>query len=159
MSDSPVERDAQGHVLPGSGSAFGANSTRRLGTGQLAKLRALVEPERDAIVANLIALAKGTGKDAVRAAEVLLDRLAARPKQQSEIVQVSGLKEAATLQGKMDAVVAAVANGEVSADAGRAVLQMLDAYARAKRTDELEARIRALEEGRGRTIDPAGGLV
>jgi hypothetical protein len=147
-------RDEKGHLLPGH--KLGG---RPLGTSQIARLRALIEPERDAIVAKLIETAKaGDGNSAVRAAEVLLDRLAAKPRPTAELVRIDGLAQAQTLLAKADAVILAVARGEVSADAGRAVLAMLDTYARAIKTDDLEARIKVLE-GQGpqhaRLIEPA----
>jgi hypothetical protein len=121
----------------------------------ISQIRKLIEPERDAIVQRLIETAKGGTKEAVRAAEILLDRLAAKPRPTAELVRIEGLAQATTLQAKADAVVLAVARGEVSADAGRAVLQMLDTYSRAIKADELEARLRALEGRPGRVVEAA----
>jgi hypothetical protein len=150
-----IERNAKGQVVAGSGAALGATSARRLGTSEIARLRRHIEPHREDILNALIATAKGSDSAAVRAASELLDRLAAKPKAQAELVIVAGMKEAPTLQGKMDAVIAAVADGQVSADAGRAVLQMLHAYGRAKSIDDLEARIKALEGREPQPTAPA----
>jgi len=116
---SDVQRNEKGQVEEGSGGALGATSARRAGISQIARLRALIEPEREAIVAKLIETAKGGTKEGVRAAEILLDRLAARPRPTAELVRIEGLATAQIFQAKCDAVVIAVAHGEVSADAGR----------------------------------------
>lgn len=145
-----AERDAKGHLLPGH--SLGG---RPAGTSALGRLRALIEPHKDEIVAKLIETAKaGGGNSSVRAAEVLLDRIAAKPRPASEIVSIPGLKEATTSRGKCDAVIAAVATGEISATAGRDVMALLDVYARAIRYDEFEERLRALEGRAPRTIEP-----
>jgi len=150
-----IQRDEKGRVLPGAGGALGATSTRRAGTGEASKIRALVQPKREALVARLLEIAEsGAPKDAVRACEALLCRLAAPPRPTAELVHIPGLANARTLEEKADAVVLAVARGEVTADAGRAVLQMLDTYARAIKASELEERIRRLEGRTGRVIEP-----
>jgi hypothetical protein len=150
-----IARDAHGHVLPGSGSEFGKTSTRRLGTGSQTKMREQIDPRRQEIIAKLIETALSDGKDRVRAAEVLLARLAAPPKAQAELVHVPGLAEATTPREKADAILVAVATGQVSADAGRALLNMLDSYVRTITATDHEARLRALEglAPRGRIIE------
>jgi hypothetical protein len=85
----------------------------------------------------------------------------ARP--QAELVRVEGMVEADTLQGKCDAVIAAVGRGEVSADAGRAPLQLLDLYGHAIEVDVQVRRMapdrgRARPQGRGRLLSGQGGL-
>jgi len=148
-----IRRTEGGQIVPGSGAQLGKTSSRRLGTGEAAKLRKLIEPERDAIVMKLIETAKGGTKEAVRAAEVLLSRLAAPPKATAELVHIEGLAAETTLEGKCQAVVIAVARGKVSATAGREILSMLHVYGRARQLDEFEARLRALEQGRRAPID------
>jgi hypothetical protein len=149
MSDL-VERDAHGRFLPGNGG-------RPAGRTELERIRALVQPHRDEVVATLVAAAKAGD---VKAAELLLERLAAKPRPQAERVMVPGLREQTTLKGKADAVIAAVAQGEISAEAGSSILRMITDYARAITVDDHEARLQHLERGE-RVInpDPAGELV
>ncbi len=66
---------------------------------------------------------------------------------------VPGLKEAATLQEKATAILAAVADGEISAEAGDRLLRMLDTYGKAVVLDEHERRLQAMKAAR-RSIQP-----
>ena len=146
-SDAP-ERDEKGRLLPGKRLP---SPGRRVGKTPLDQVRRRIQPHADELVDSLLKSAREKGD--VRAAEVLLDRYAPKPRPRAELVRVPGLADEKTLQGKADAVVRAVANGEVSPEAGARVLSMMDVYAKAIAHDALEARIKALETGRGRVID------
>ncbi len=128
---------------------------RPKGLSQSEKVRALLEPHREELIGRVLELTKSADPHAAAGAlRIALERLAPAPKQEAERLDIPGLADATTFQGKCDAVIAAVANGEASADAGAKVLALLDVYRRALETDALveriasgEARIAALEGG------------
>jgi hypothetical protein len=112
-------------------------------------MRALIEPHKVEIIAKVVELAKMGDPVSLR---LCLERLAPTPRQEAEKVVVPGLKEAATLQEKATAILAAVADGQISAEAGDRLLRMLDTYGKAVVLDEHERRLKAIE---GKTINPA----
>jgi len=149
-----IARDGKGRLQPGH------KMGRPAGTSERDKIRALAQPHREAAIKALVdVLEAGDNPQAiVKAAVEILDRLAARPKQQAERVVVPGLAEAPDLKGKAEAVTRAVARGEISAEAGRQVLGMLADAARILQVDDFDRRLRALEGKPPRTID-GGELV
>jgi hypothetical protein len=126
---------------------------RPRGTSEISKVRKLIEPHREAILARLVEIAKSTDKEAVRAAEILLDRLAVKPRPQAELVHCPGLREATTLTAKAEAVIASVAQGEISAEAGEKLLRLVGILKEVLAHDDLERRLRFLEGKAPRTID------
>jgi predicted transcriptional regulator len=151
MSDGEVVRDASRRwLVPPKGG-------RPKGRSQSELVRVLIEPHRQALIDRALELTKSADPfAAANALRICLERLAPAPKQESEKVEVPGLAEATTFAAKCEAVIAAVASGEISAEAGKSVLQLLDVYRRAHETDALERRIAALESGRAvQTIEPA----
>lgn len=140
-----VARDASGKFLPGNPGGPG----RKPGLSHAEKVRLLLEPEREALIGRALALTQNPDPfAAANALRICLERLAPAPKQESEKIQVPGLAEAATFAAKCDAVIKAVAEGEISAEAGERVLRLLDIYRRAHETDILERRVAALESGK-----------
>lgn len=119
---------------------------------QSEKIRALLEPEREKLIGEVLRMAYDQNPDIssakVRALELALSRIAAPPKQESERVTVPGFAEATTLQAKAEAVITAAATGEISAEAAERLLRVLDVYSRAIVSTELERRIAAIEAGR-----------
>lgn len=132
-----VVRDGKGQLVQGH------KSGRPPGQTETERVRALIKPHREGIINALLAAVKE--KRDVRAAELLLDRLVPKPRPVAERVHVPGMREASTLAGKVTAVLAAIAAGEVSADSGRAVLAALADAARIVTATELEDRIARLE--------------
>lgn len=132
---------------------------RPKGQSQATLVRVLIEPHRQQLVDRALELSKSTDAHAaIGAIRVLLERLAPAPKQESEKVEVPGLAEATTFAGKCEAVILAVAVGQISAEAGERVLRLLDVLRKAVETDALAKRIEALERGqRARTVDPKPG--
>lgn len=151
-------RDARGRLLPGQHLAGGG----RKGTSQSELVRKLIEPHREALIERALALTKSTDPfAAANALRIVLERLAPAPKQEAEKIEVPGLAEAEGFAARCQAVIAAVAAGEISAEAGERVLRLLDVYRRAVETDELASRIDALERSaKAKTIDikPANGV-
>ena len=148
MTDDAVPiRDERGRLLPGA-KLEGAG--RKPGTSQADLVRKLIEPHRESLIDRAIdiALKDPDSHAAARALELVLSRLAPTPRQEAEKVQVEGLAEATTFAGKCDAIITAVANGDISAEAGERVLKLLDIYRKAHETDDLAKRIAALEIGK-----------
>ena len=126
---------------------------RPKGRSQSELVRVLIEPQRQALVDRALEITKSTDLHAASGAiRILWERLAPTPKQESERVEVPGLAEAPTFSAKCEAVLAAVACGDISAEAGERVLRLLDVYRKAHETDALERRIADLEAGRAATI-------
>lgn len=122
---------------------------RPRGPSAAEQMQLYLEPHRREILDKAISLAKAGDPVSLR---LILDRISPIPKQDSERVHVPGLKEASTFSAKCEAVITAVADGVVSAEAGERVLRLLDVYRKAHETDALEARIATLE---GRRPGPA----
>ena len=134
-----VERDEEGKLLPGHGLK---SPGRPRGKSPAEQVRELIEPHKEAIIAKAVQLATMGDPTSIK---VCLERLAPAPRPEAEKVVVPGLKEAETLQDKATAILAAVADGQISAEAGDKLLRMLDTYAKAVVIDGHERRLRALE--------------
>lgn len=143
-------RDARGRLLPGSTlNPFG----RQKGVSQATLVRKLIEPHREALITRALELTRNADPfAAANALRICLERLAPAPRQEAEKIEVPGLAEAATFAEKCDAVIRAVAAGDISAEAGERVLRLLDVYRKAHETDNLERRLAALEAA-GRVIE------
>lgn len=146
-----VVRDANGRwIVPPRSPG------RPRGLSHSEKLRALLEPEREALIGRLLALTRDDDPHAsARAVEIALRYLGPPPRPEAERIVVPGLAEAKTLHDRAAAVVAAVADGAVSPEAGQKVLQMLDVLNRTAKTADLEARIAALEGRKAEAIEHA----
>lgn len=137
-------RDANGRLLPGH------HLGRPAGRSQADLVRMLIEPMREELIETLRTNSKSPdGTVSNNAAKTLLERLAPRPKEASERVHVPGLAEAQTLTAKAEAIVAAVATGEISAEAGERLIRLVGVLREVIAHDELEARIAALEVAKG----------
>jgi hypothetical protein len=113
------------------------------------KIRRLLEPERERLIGRVLENAfSADGNTSNRALELALSRLAPAPKQDSERVVIPGFKTAVTLQEKAEAVIDAIATGQISVEAGERLLRVLDTYARSVLATDHEKRLQALEEGR-----------
>lgn len=87
---------------------------------------------------------------------LFLERVAPLPKE--ERLKIPGLKDAETLGGKADAILAAVADGHITADTGDKLMGTLDKFSRVVVTADHEARLAAIESGRMALlprVDPA----
>lgn len=95
----------------------------------------------DAIVAK--ALEGDTG-----AASLVLSRLVPTLKAQSEKVQFN-FAASAPASEQVEAVLSAISDGMVAPDVGKQIIDAIGALAQVRATEELEARIAALEEKQG----------
>ncbi len=117
---------------------------RKPGTGQIGKLRAAIAKDVPAIIQSLATSAKAGD---IGAARLLLDRVLPALKPIEETVGIA--LEGGTLAAQGGAVVAAVAAGELAPGQGAALLASLGTLARLIETDELAARVAALEARHG----------
>ncbi len=111
------------------------------GTGGAAKLRAAIQNDLPEILEAMARAAKGGD---VQAARVLLDRVLPALKPETTPINLPELG-AGTLVQRAEAVMRAVGNGELSHDAGAALVGAVAAVARIAELTELEARLTALE--------------
>ncbi|MDH4466163.1 MAG: hypothetical protein QE290_19215 [Acidovorax sp.] len=133
---------------------------RTPGPSRAERLAEFIEPHIPKIITKALELAALGDPQAQR---LILERYAPIAKQDGERVIVDGFATAPTLELKAQAVLIAVANGQVTADAGERLLRTLDAYARVVVADDHEKRLKAIEDGRGGpkplTIDGRTGQV
>lgn len=149
MTDSVLpERTESGRFLPGHSVR---SPERGRGPSAAEQVRALIEPHKAEIIAKAVELAKLGDAASIK---LCLERLAPAPRPEDEKVVVPGLKDAHTLQAKATAILAAVADGQISAAAGDKLLRMLDTYGKAVVIDEHERRLQAIE---GKHSGPSGG--
>lgn len=118
---------------------------RPRGPSAAEQIRELLLPHQPELVARAVELAKLGDPAALR---LCIERLAPAPRPEAEKVVVPGLKEAPTLAAKATAILAAVADGHISAEAGDRLLGMLKTYGDAVVLDEHEKRLSAIEAGR-----------
>ncbi len=137
-----VERGDRGRFLEGQAPR---SPGRPRGPSAAEQIRALLLPHQPELVAKAVELARLGDPVALR---LCLERLAPAPRPEAEKVMVPGLKEAPTLAAKATAILAAVADGHVSAEAGDRLLGMLKTYGDAVILDEHEKRLAAIEAGR-----------
>lgn len=106
------------------------------------RLRAALEPHADGLLEQAIALAKGGDAGML---SFLLSRALPAVKPESAPVVVE-LPEGAGLTERAEAIVAAAAAGALPASVAAELLSGLGTIAKLRESDELEARIAALEE-------------
>lgn len=119
---------------------------RKPGTGKVAELRASIAKDVPAIVTALTAAAKGGD---VGAARLLLERVlpALKPVEEPVVVALPG----STVSEQGRATLAAIASGQLAPGQGSALLASIGALAKLIETDELAARVAALEAKNGNT--------
>lgn len=131
------DRDDKGRWVKGvSGNAAGRPPNAE-------KIRAYLEPHQEKVLKSLLHAAR-TGD--VTAQRLILERLAPSTRAAHAPVEIPGLIGARTLTEKATAILDAIAAGAVPPDVGERLLGALANYAKALETDELAARIAALEQ-------------
>ncbi len=110
------------------------------GTGVIGKLRQSIEEHVPEIVGRLVEQAKGGD---VAAARLLLERVMPPIKPTDQTIQIGPLGGSLTDQGR--AVIAAAADGSLTTSQAAQLLSGLGDLAKLTQTDELVARIEALE--------------
>lgn len=143
MTEQPeVLRDERGRVLPGSKLNTAGSSIRAKQRAEAKQQIAAAAPE---IIAKQIELAKAGD---VQAAKLLLDKLIPNAKPTAELVGIPGVQNAQGLAAKAEAIIAAAVSGEIPTDTAQELIQSLAGLSKIKEIDELEQRIKNLEEGR-----------
>jgi hypothetical protein len=135
------DRDSGGLFKPG----HSIKSPGKPLVSRAERLAQTIEPHIPAVLAKAIELAKMGDPHSMK---LVLERFAPIAKQDAERIQVEGFASAPTLELKAQAVMVAVASGQVSAEAGERLLRTLDAYARVVVADDHEKRLQAIEAGR-----------
>jgi len=131
------DRDANGRWVKGvSGNPKGREPNAE-------RIRAYLAPYQERVLESL--LMEAILGD-VTAQRLVLERLAPSTRPAHAPVEIPGLAEAKTLTEKASAILDAIAAGAVPPDVGERLLAALANYAKALETDELEQRIRALEQ-------------
>lgn len=132
-----------GRFTPGvSGNPLG----RKVGSGEVAALRAAIGANLPAIIEKLTHAALAGD---MAAARLLLERTIAPLKAVEPMVMVAMAGNTLTDQGR--AVLASVAAGQVAPGQGAALVGAIGTLARVAELDELTARVDALEARRGKT--------
>lgn len=116
---------------------------RKPGTGEVAQLRSAIAAHVPEIVAKLVAEAK---RGDVAAARLLLERVVPPLKPIEEAAPIVLLGESLSAQGR--AVLAAASSGSLSPGQATQLLAGLGNLAKLVETDELTARVAALESRR-----------
>jgi len=135
--------------VPWKPGQSGNPAGRRPGSGEVARLRAAIAQAVPEIIARLVERATMEGD--VQAARLLLERVLP-PVKAVALPEPLPVPATGSLASRGEAVLAAMAAGEVSADAAEAAMAGLMAVARLRTIDDLERRIAALEQ-RGHTDD------
>lgn len=139
-----LTRTAAGHFVPGHAVK---SPGRPRGQSASEAVRELLEPHRVEVVNKIIELSKLGDPQSQK---LFMQYLAPAPKQESERIEILGLSQAPTPAAKADCILAAVADGAISFEAGERALRMLHTYMTAITTTDHEARLAALEDGKSR---------
>lgn len=135
-----ADRTPSGHFKLGHSVKGG----RTPGPSRAERIARRLEPHLEDTLKKLAELAKAGDP---RSAELLL-RYVAPPPKDAERVRVPGLSDAPTLRGKAELIVDAVAAGAVTVEAGQRLLAVIADLGRVIALDDLEKRIKALEQPR-----------
>ena len=113
------------------------------GSGLAGSLRRAIAAQAADVIAALITKAK---EGDVQAARALLDRLVPPLRAQSAPVAIPGFDTATGLAERAQAALRAAGRGEVPPDVAAGLVAAVGALAKIIETEQLEQRIRALEE-------------
>ena len=120
----------------------GQSGNPRGRTAGVEKIRQLLDPHREGLVAKAVELALAGDVQALR---LCLERISPPPRAETPPVRIPGMAKLATMSDKARRIVDAVGDGLLSADAGSTFLSALANAQRVIEVDELTARIAALE--------------
>ncbi len=106
---------------------------------------ALLDGEADALTRQAVTMALGGDTTALR---LCLERIAPPRKDAPVLFDLPPMQSAADAAKAAGAVLAAVAEGELTPTEGAHIMALVETYRRTLETTELEARVAALEGGR-----------
>ena len=142
MSPEKTPRKQRVKGKPWKPGQSGNPAGRPAGSGLVGKLREAVAARAPELVEALIAKAL---EGDTTAARVLLDRVLPVAKSEALPVSLPGVATG-TLTERAESALKAVGNGTLAPDTATSLVATVGALARIRETEELEARIRALEE-------------
>ena len=125
----------------------GNPSGRKRGTSHAAKLRKAIDEDLPEIITAMVCAAKG-GDTA--AAKLLFDRALPAVKPVQQAIRIEGL-EGKSLSEQGELVVVAASKGLITAEQSQAMLSSLASLFRIKELDDIEQRLRLLEENENTT--------
>lgn len=153
MSD---DRNDVGHFKPGHAVRGG----RKPGPTKAEQVAEYLAPHIQKVLDKAIELATAGDPASMK---LIMERYAPPAKQEDEKVLVEKFASAPSLEEKSAAVMAAIASGEISANAGQRLLQALETHTRIVSAHDLEQRLTALEQRgvttRAAVIDNKTGTV
>lgn len=106
------------------------------------RIRQLLDPHREDLVAKVVEMAK---KGDVTALRICIDRIAPLPRAESSPVCIPALADAHTLSDKAEAVARAIGEGQLSPDTGAMLLQAIASACKVVEFDDLQRRVAELE--------------
>ena len=110
------------------------------------QLRKLLEPHQNELIEKVVSMAKEGDMSAMR---LVLERLIPSYKSEAQPVVFDSMKDVEGLTEQGQAVINAIATGDIAATDGAAFITAMTQLARLVETEDLEQRIAALEEKRG----------
>ena len=134
-------RDARGRFAAGNPGK--AKGTRHRATRLVEEA---LDGAADKLVARLVKMALGGDPAAMK---LVMDRLAPPRRDTTVAVTLPEMRTAADAAGAMGAVLEAVARGELTPAEGERLARLVEAFRKSLETEDLEARLAALEAGAG----------
>jgi hypothetical protein len=128
--------------MPFERGQSGNPAGRPKGTTRASKLVALLEPHAPALVEKVTELALSGDTKALR---LCLERLYPSLKARDEAIEISNLRSEDSLVDQSNAIVDALASGELTITESATAMQTIAAQSRIIEAQELESRIAALE--------------
>lgn len=150
MTKSPDTRDEkQGNRWP---KGLSGNPRGRPKGARHAALVALDQMGADGAQDALRAVVEAAKGGDVRAADILLRRVWPERRGRPVAIDLPPLARATDLAAALGALVAAVAEGELTPEEGQALAGIVESHRRAIETGEIEQRLAALEHAAGRKV-------
>lgn len=138
-------RKQRGKGRPWRKGQSGNPQGRTPGSGMSGRLRQAIAEDMNEIVITLVSLAKSGD---VRAAGMLLDKVLPDLRAESAPVMVP-MFDSGTLTQRAQAVLAAVAAGEIAPDTGASLVSAVGALGRIIEVEDIERRLTELERRNG----------
>ena len=105
---------------------------------------ALLEGDLEAITEKLVEKAK---EGDLMAVKLILDKVIPNARERRLSIKLPQVKGAANLPAVLASVLEAVSNGELTPGEGQTITAMLEAYRKGVELNDIEARLKALEQG------------
>jgi hypothetical protein len=148
MSDT-AKTASQQRGRPFKKGASGNPRGRRAGSRNKATmlLEKMMSDDGEGVVNAVLEAAKGGD---MQAARIILDRICPPRKERPISCKLPKLEDTSDLVAGISAIMAAVANGELTPGEGQALASLIEAQRRTLETEDIERRLIAIEAGMGR---------